>query len=347
MNTLKFNYSNPINDVFQANNQTIISNRYHYRSPYRSRFQYPPLISNLTNPNISPQLKSLINSSPTLKALSQSFLPSIPNNTEPIEETEKKSVLEPISEKKQSVTKKKTPKKEKLPKLQPIKEQKTNQQQNITPRKRNNIRFSNETTNVNQLNVNKSKTTISLPTIKATNSLKDKSSPRTQASTVRSINQSEKQSHQNQHQQNQQKHRRDSFTQRYVDEHEPRSTSSQNRNLESEMSERISSSKASCRSNNSKKMDLRFGSLLSEEGNYAMLKTYEDMIYQELLSLYPHLVTKQIQMYRTATQDFQMLPSKFFINIHLVKIRQYILISQISYSKVSAFQTTKQVAFDK
>ena len=163
MNTLKFNYSNPINDVFQANNQTIISNRYHYRSPYRSRFQYPPLISNLTNPNISPQLKSLINSSPTLKALSQSFLPSIPNNTEPIEETEKKSVLEPISEKKQSVTKKKTPKKEKLPKLQPIKEQKTNQQQNITPRKRNNIRFSNETTNVNQLNVNKSKTTISLP----------------------------------------------------------------------------------------------------------------------------------------------------------------------------------------
>lgn len=284
MSSLRY-LSNPINDVFQANNQeTIISNRFHYQSPYRSRFQYPPLISNLTNPNISPQLKSLINSSPTLKALSATFLPVIPSNEPPIEKEEDKKGLEPIMESKKPF----------LPKLKPINKKKGVNQQNL--KKNTNIRFSNETTNVNQSNrPHKTQSTTTLPAIKPRASLKDKSSPRTQASTI-SSNVNEKQKR----------------TQKYVDEYEHnRSTSSQNRDLESEFSERISSSKASCRSNNSKEMDLRFGSLLSEEGNYAMLKTYEDMIYQELLTLYPQLVKNQMQMYRTATQDFQMLPSRF------------------------------------
>ncbi len=60
-------------------------------------------------------------------------------------------------------------------------------------------------------------------------------------------------------------------------------------------------------------MDLRFGSLLSEDGNYAMLKTYEDMIYDELVTLYPQLIKPQ--MYRTNTNDFRNFPSnlaKFF-----------------------------------
>lgn len=62
---------------FNSMQSNQISNRFHHQSPYQSRFQYPPLICNIQNPNITPALKSLINSSPTLKALSKSFLPSI------------------------------------------------------------------------------------------------------------------------------------------------------------------------------------------------------------------------------------------------------------------------------
>lgn len=54
------------------------------------------------------------------------------------------------------------------------------------------------------------------------------------------------------------------------------------------------------------KLNLKFGSKLSEDANYAMLKTYEDMIYFDLLSIYPNL-----KLSRTNTEFFKNVPRKF------------------------------------
>ena len=74
MNALK---SNPVHDIHKST-MNGISDRLN-PSPYRNKFQYPPFICSLNNKNITPAIKTLINSSPTLKALSQSQLPPIPS----------------------------------------------------------------------------------------------------------------------------------------------------------------------------------------------------------------------------------------------------------------------------
>ena len=56
-------------------------------------------------------------------------------------------------------------------------------------------------------------------------------------------------------------------------------------------------------------LNLRFGSSLSEDANYAMLKTYEDMLYQDLATIYP-----STYLTRNNTQLFMNLPSKLQSN---------------------------------
>jgi hypothetical protein len=49
------------------------------------------------------------------------------------------------------------------------------------------------------------------------------------------------------------------------------------------------------------KENLKFGSLMSEDASYAMLKTYEDMIYSDLSNIYPDSVVSD-QLSKTKTQ---------------------------------------------
>lgn len=58
-----------------------------------------------------------------------------------------------------------------------------------------------------------------------------------------------------------------------------------------------------------KSLNLKFGSSLSEDGNYAMLKCYEDMLCQEIQKLEPKLDSNQIS--RTKTSIYMQLPRKF------------------------------------
>ena len=51
--------------------------------------------------------------------------------------------------------------------------------------------------------------------------------------------------------------------------------------------------------------DLRIGSMLSEDGCYAMLKTYEDMLYKDMLLMYP-----KEQLTRTKTSVYTKMPRK-------------------------------------
>jgi hypothetical protein len=57
-----------------------------------------------------------------------------------------------------------------------------------------------------------------------------------------------------------------------------------------------------------KKLNLRIGSIFSEDANYAMLKTYEDMIYYDLISIYPE--TKPAKLERMKTEIFKRVPRK-------------------------------------
>lgn len=57
-----------------------------------------------------------------------------------------------------------------------------------------------------------------------------------------------------------------------------------------------------------KKLNLRIGSIFSEDANYAMLKTYEDMIYYDLISIYPE--TKPSNLERMKTEVFKKVPRK-------------------------------------
>ena len=57
-----------------------------------------------------------------------------------------------------------------------------------------------------------------------------------------------------------------------------------------------------------KKLNLRIGSIFSEDANYAMLKTYEDMIYNDLISIYPE--TKPANLERMKTEVFKRVPRK-------------------------------------
>jgi hypothetical protein len=57
-----------------------------------------------------------------------------------------------------------------------------------------------------------------------------------------------------------------------------------------------------------KKLNLRIGSIFSEDANYAMLKTYEDMIYYDLISIYPE--TKPTKLERMKTEIFKRVPRK-------------------------------------
>ena len=54
---------------------------------------------------------------------------------------------------------------------------------------------------------------------------------------------------------------------------------------------------------------LKFGSSLSEDGNYTMLKCYEDMLCNEIQKIQPKLNTNQIA--RTKTSAFIRIPRKF------------------------------------
>ena len=132
-----------------------------------------------------------------------------------------------------------------------------------------------------------------------------------------------------------------SFTKKICEETEHeliRIESSKTRDLESELAKRICSSKTSVRSNNDKNLNLRFGSLLSEDGNYAMLKTYEDMIYSDLLTLYPQLAAT-VSLLRTDTNDFKNFPIKFnstqsqknfpYINVELKSKKKLIELENI------------------
>jgi hypothetical protein len=56
-------------------------------------------------------------------------------------------------------------------------------------------------------------------------------------------------------------------------------------------------------------LDLKFGSSLSEDGNYAMLKAYEDLLYHDILSINPKLIAPVLT--RTKTEAFIKLPNKF------------------------------------
>lgn len=51
---------------------------------------------------------------------------------------------------------------------------------------------------------------------------------------------------------------------------------------------------------------MTFSSSLSEDANYAMLKTYEDMLYLDLLSIFP----ESENLSRTKTKDFIQIPRK-------------------------------------
>ncbi|CAF1094893.1 unnamed protein product [Brachionus calyciflorus] len=59
----------------------------------------------------------------------------------------------------------------------------------------------------------------------------------------------------------------------------------------------------------SKKINFKFGSSLSEDGRYAMLKAYEDMIYYDLLSMNPERHLKNT-LERTKTEVFKQIPKK-------------------------------------
>lgn len=58
-----------------------------------------------------------------------------------------------------------------------------------------------------------------------------------------------------------------------------------------------------------KSIKLKFGSSLSEDGNYTMLKCYEDMLCNDIQNIYPKINTNQIV--RTKTSAFIRLPRKF------------------------------------
>jgi hypothetical protein len=58
-----------------------------------------------------------------------------------------------------------------------------------------------------------------------------------------------------------------------------------------------------------KSIKLKFGSSLSEDGNYTMLKCYEDMLCNDIQNIYPKINTNQ--MVRTKTSAFIRLPRKF------------------------------------
>lgn len=55
-----------------------------------------------------------------------------------------------------------------------------------------------------------------------------------------------------------------------------------------------------------KELNVTISSSMSEDANYAMLKTYEDMIYLDLLSIYP----ESESLSRTKTKDFIQIPRK-------------------------------------
>lgn len=56
------------------------------------------------------------------------------------------------------------------------------------------------------------------------------------------------------------------------------------------------------------KINFKFGSYLSEDGRFAMLKTYEDMLYMELTAIYPDLNLRGT-LVRTNTEFFKHLPA--------------------------------------
>lgn len=91
MNSLKLN---PVHDIHKST-MNGISNRLN-PSPYRNKFQYPPFLCSLNNQNITPAMKSLINSSPTLKALSQAQLPPIPSKINPGKIVEDEETARPL-----------------------------------------------------------------------------------------------------------------------------------------------------------------------------------------------------------------------------------------------------------
>ncbi len=205
-----------------------ISNRFHYQSPYQSHFQYPPIICNIQNPNMSPALKSLINNSPTLKALSKSFLPSISNNKpEDLYEIEDdpshNNLLDTIFESNK-------------PKDLSIREQpfmkenkkKINYQVTKLPEIKPTPRSQRSQTESPGLNRSSRK---NLPkTVKTTQNIKQ---PKKKSKT--NINQQE-------HRSNEESHR-EAYMQKYVNDHSRTlSSSRQSRDLESELSERICSS---------------------------------------------------------------------------------------------------------
>ena len=59
----------------------------------------------------------------------------------------------------------------------------------------------------------------------------------------------------------------------------------------------------------SRSVKLKFGSSLSEDGNYTMLKCYEDMLCNEIKHIYPKINSNEFS--RTKTSAFIRLPRKF------------------------------------
>jgi hypothetical protein len=81
----------------------------------------------------------------------------------------------------------------------------------------------------------------------------------------------------------------------------------------------------------SKTTNLKFGSSLSEDGNYTMLKCYEDMLSQDIRKMYP----KTDEMTRTKTSTFIRLPRKFDSKKHMDFVDNQAKLQQLSTAKNS------------
>ena len=89
------------------------------------------------------------------------------------------------------------------------------------------------------------------------------------------------------------------------------------------------------------KLNLRIGSIFSEDANYAMLKTYEDMIYYDLMSIYPE--TKANKLERMKTEIFKRVPRKFSSKNKLPDINKspLVVLPNIPKKEVLSMNTSK------
>ncbi|RNA36407.1 hypothetical protein BpHYR1_027714, partial [Brachionus plicatilis] len=88
------------------------------------------------------------------------------------------------------------------------------------------------------------------------------------------------------------------------------------------------------------KIGFKFGSNLSEDGKYALLKTYEDMIYYELLSINPDKnLNKSLE--RTKTEFFKSLPKKEELKLPEIKNKHMSDIKENNKSLMSELNKKK------